>query len=285
MTNITRLDWTDSLPLTCARTGTCCHGKRVRVNPYELARLAEAKGVSSRDFRDAFCEGGIVLKFTGAPGWKDMAACSQYVPGMGCAVHTGRPLACRLFPLGRLRQGQDLYYMFQGNAFPCLEGCPEVKSLPSLTVADYVAGQGAAPFEAVHDAYLELMQDVADGAFSYLLDTGLSAAQRRSVIQRWSKLGSLGASDAALSLPMDWFDALTLPEWQRDLSDGLACVAEPRQKLQQFLSDYGMDLERPEQFQEAAEWLMALALLLARALGMDAESLASRWVAAAGQSN
>lgn len=280
-----RLDWTDSLPLTCARTGTCCHGKRVRVNPYELACLAQAKGMAVQHFRDEFCEGGIVLKFSGALGWKGLPACSQYVPGMGCAVHTGRPLACRLFPLGRLRQGKDLYYMYQGDDFPCLEGCPEVKSLPSLTVANYVAGQGAAPFEAVQDAYLELMQDIADGAFSYLLDTGHSAAQRQSVIHRWRKLGALGVSDAAQSLPADWFDALTLPEWQCDLSDGLAYVAAHRKKLQQFLSDYGMDLDKPELFQEAAKWLMALALLMARALGMDAESLAIRWVKAAGQAS
>jgi hypothetical protein len=28
---------TDCLPLTCTRTGACCHGKMVWLNPWELA--------------------------------------------------------------------------------------------------------------------------------------------------------------------------------------------------------------------------------------------------------
>ncbi len=42
----TKLTLTDELPLTCTRSGTCCHGKTVRLNPWELAHLAEAKGLS-----------------------------------------------------------------------------------------------------------------------------------------------------------------------------------------------------------------------------------------------
>jgi len=127
----TKLAPTDKLPLTCSRSGTCCHGKMVRLNPWELARLAQAKKMTPREFRDRYCDyGGVVLRFDGEPGWKEQQACSQYVAGFGCSVHLGRPLACRLYPLGRQRQGEELYYMYQGSEFPCLEGCPEVVDLP-----------------------------------------------------------------------------------------------------------------------------------------------------------
>ena len=66
----TKLTLTDNLPLTCSRSGTCCHGKTVKLNPWELACLAEAKGQTPRAFRDRYCDfGGIQLRFDGAPGW------------------------------------------------------------------------------------------------------------------------------------------------------------------------------------------------------------------------
>src|SRR5512140_3602343 len=115
----TRLTLTDELPLTCTRSGTCCHGKTVRLNPWELAQLAEAKGLTPRAFRDRYCDhGGIQLCFDGAPGWKQLPACSQYAPGRGCSVHSGRPLVCRLYPLGRQKQGAEQSYLYQGSAFP-----------------------------------------------------------------------------------------------------------------------------------------------------------------------
>ena len=76
----TKLTCTDNLPLTCSRSGTCCHGKTVRLNPWELACLAEAKELTPRAFRDRYCDfGGIDLRFDGAPGWKQQPGCSQYV--------------------------------------------------------------------------------------------------------------------------------------------------------------------------------------------------------------
>ena len=98
----TKLSLEDRLPLTCSRRGTCCHGNLVMINPWELFCLAREKKVSPREFRDQYCEsGGIRLRFNGKPGWQDKKACSQYIDNFGCSVHVGRPLACRLFPLGR----------------------------------------------------------------------------------------------------------------------------------------------------------------------------------------
>ena len=129
----TKLSLQDKLPLTCSRSGTCCHGNLVKLNPWELFRLAKAKAISSRKFRDQYCEaGGIQLKFNGKAGYRGKQACSQYVENFGCSVHSGRPLACRLFPLGRQIQSNEVHYMFQGNRFPCLTGCPEVGKITEI---------------------------------------------------------------------------------------------------------------------------------------------------------
>jgi len=84
----------DKLPLTCTRTGTCCHGKLVLLNPWELVCLAREKKMTPREFRDLYCEfGGIRLRFNGKEGWKKQKACSQYIENFGCSVHLGRPLS------------------------------------------------------------------------------------------------------------------------------------------------------------------------------------------------
>jgi len=280
MTKNTRLKLTDSLPLTCARTGTCCHGKSVRINPFELASLAMAKGIPVREFRDRFCEGGIVLRFDGAPGWKGLPACSQYESGAGCAVHAGRPLACRLFPLGRLRQGNDLYYMFQGKAFPCLEGCPEVAELPMLTVGNYVVGQGTLGFERAQDAYLELMQDLADGAFAFLLESGLSVAEQRRVLREWRGWAVLEPGTSAQRLGSFWYDSLVLPEGLPG-SDSVAFCAAHRDLLLQRVEEAFAEARGAAARGVASALLMGLALHLARAVGMEAHSLGERWVAQA----
>ncbi|MFT7011938.1 MAG: hypothetical protein ACJAWR_001962, partial [Flavobacteriales bacterium] len=42
----TKLNLEDKLPLTCSRTGTCCHGKTVWLNPWELALISREKKIS-----------------------------------------------------------------------------------------------------------------------------------------------------------------------------------------------------------------------------------------------
>lgn len=282
MPAITILSLTDTLPLSCTRSGTCCHGKSVWLNPWELARLAAAKNIAPRTFRDRYCEfGGIRLRFDGAAGWKNQAACSQYLPGKGCSVHVGRPLACRLYPLGRQRQGGRFQYIHRGSSFPCLEGCPEVVTLPQMTVAAYLAGQDAKPGEAAQDEYLELMQRLADGAFGLLLETGLAASGDKRTLGLWRELGSFPPEDLAKRLGHEWLDRLMLP----DLGDGLGDPADFCRRHFEMLdgqaqSSFGA-LEDFDAVREASGLLMGLALHLGRGLGADPADLIGHWIGTA----
>ena len=58
-----------------------------------------------------------------------------------------------------------------------------------LTVAEYLAGQAVDPGEAAQDAYLELMQQLADGAFVLLLESGLAASGDKQTLRAWRELG------------------------------------------------------------------------------------------------
>ncbi len=275
----TKLTLADNLPLTCSRSGTCCHGKVVRLNPWELACLAQAKELTPRAFRDRYCEfGGIHLRFDGAPGWKGQPACSQYVPDFGCSVHLGRPLACRLYPLGRQRQGEELFYIHQGSEFPCMDGCPEVLDLPQLSVAAYIAGQATKHFEVAQDAYLELMQNLADIAFVLLLESGLAESGDQKTLRLWREMGREEPEQLAKRLGPEWIDRLMLPELTDGLNDPVAFSHQHDDLLQAKAQEsFGM-LDTLTDFCDASELMMGLALHLGRGLGANPAELAEHWI-------
>ncbi len=278
----TKLSLKDQLPLTCSRTGTCCHGKMVWINPWELANLAHAKEVSPKEFRDVYCEfGGIRLAFNGKKGWREQSACSQYIEDFGCAIHTGRPLACRLFPLGLHREGEQRYYMYHGEEFPCMDGCPEVVDLPSHSVEEYVSGQETKRYEAGQDAYLELMENLADGAFALLIDSGLADTGDRETLRLWRKMGAEKPQKLSKRIGEEWLSRLMLPQITDSL-DTPKEFARLHYNLLQVESQKAFGtLETIEEFRNASVLMMSLALHLGRGLGANPQDLSEHWIATA----
>jgi uncharacterized protein len=229
----TKLNIDDKLPLTCLRAGACCFGNLVLINPWELICLAREKKITPREFRDLYCEyGGIRLRFNGKSGWKGKQACSQYIDDLGCSVYLGRPLACRLYPLGRQIQSETVLYIHQGEKFPCLEDCPEVAKLPYLSVGEYLVGQMTGRFEKAQDAYLDMMQSIADIAFMLLLDTGLAESGDKKTLQLWRKMGSELPEVLANRIGCEWLDLLTLPEISDDTEDPVSFVQKHNNLIQ-----------------------------------------------------
>ncbi len=263
----------DVLPLTCTRSGTCCHGKDIRITPWELARLAQARGLAPRDFRERCTEDAGTRLRLGAPGWRGLAACSQYDPAGGCTVHAARPLACRLYPLGREVQGGEIRIIHEGTVFPCLDGCPDVAELPRLTVAAYLDGQGAGPFAVARDAYLEMSQDLAEAAFTLVFDGGIGSGSDRRWANAWRVAVDGGPSVWPTVLGPEWFDRITIPEIDiaTDTNRWLGLHGEAVQEL--------ADEAAPA---VACVRLFASALLLFQAVGGEAAVMGRRWLAQAG---
>lgn len=131
----------------CGQCNRCCVNKIIKLNPYEVARLATNRGISTTEFiRTYTMAHGTVLNMT--PKGECVFRSEQ-----GCRVHPDRPLVCRLYPLGRhvSASGEERFSVLPPH--PQSEGTFS----RSGTVAAYLHAQGAAPYIASIDTYLALL--------------------------------------------------------------------------------------------------------------------------------
>jgi Fe-S-cluster containining protein len=278
----TKLSNQSILPLTCSRAGTCCYGKVVNLNPWELLNLSREKKITPKEFRDLYCEfGGIRLRFDGKADTKGQQSCSQYVDNFGCSVHLGRPLACRLFPLGRQIQNNEAHYIYQGAKFPCLTDCAEVLELPKLSVGEYLKGQAADQFEKAQDEYLKVMQNIADIAFELLLDSGLAASGDRKTLKLWREMGKAEPEVLAQKIGKEWIDYLMIPPITEDSLNPILFAQKHNNFIAQKAQEKLGALKTNQEFHEGSVLLMGVSLHLARGLGADQKSIAEHWIATA----
>lgn len=240
---------------------------------WELARLAQARGMPALQFLyDHTRLAGTRLRMGGAPGWRHLPACDLYADTSGCTAHASRPLACRLYPLGRVASAGSERYFFEGRDFPCHAGCPEVDRLPSLTVADYLAGQDLDGCRIAQDAAQELLADLAEAALAILQERlqGTTAAELRRWMAAALALGVAGRAQAS--------SAAEQSAWSAPDVD-VALLESPRQWTEaqaRGLTAWLASLRDPAA-QALAAWRTALHL--AHALGADAQELGRIWLA------
>lgn len=276
---VTKLNSESILPLTCSRSGSCCFGKAVMLNPWELYRFSKEKKITQREFRDLYCDfGGIQLRFDGKKDHKEQQACSQYIENKGCSVHKGRPLACRLYPLGRQIQFNKAHYIYEGTQFPCLTDCAEVLELPKLSVGEYLKGQEANLFEQAQDAYLQVMQNIADIGFELLLESGLAASGDKKTLALWREMGTDSPEIVAKNLGEDWIDSLMLPTITEEAANPIAFAQQHHDLLLSKAQKEFGNLQTLEALHKAAVLIMGVALHLARGLGANPKEMAELWI-------
>jgi uncharacterized protein len=123
----------------CNGCGHCCHHFLVRVNAYEIGRLAGALDFSPEAFNERYTvvRGGLrVLRQDSGDG-----RC-VFRSEQGCAVYADRPLACRLYPLVRTEgpDGAERWRIPEPD--PASRGD---RSGPGV-VGDYLSAQGVEPY-------------------------------------------------------------------------------------------------------------------------------------------
>ncbi len=127
----------------CNACKRCCRNKAIRVNPYEILRLARRLGLSTTDFIARHTEaGGTVLRS------RDDGNCG-FLGEHGCSVHSDRPLACRLYPLARWvsPEGEESFGHLAPH--PHSEGVYGA----AATVEAYLDQQDVAPLFAMSERY------------------------------------------------------------------------------------------------------------------------------------
>lgn len=275
----TKLSSESILPLTCSRSGSCCFGKAVNLNPWEVLCFSKEKKTTPREFRDLYTDfGGIRLTFNGKEDKKGQQACSQYVDNMGCSVHQGRPLACRLYPLGRQIQFDTAHYIFEGKKFPCLTDCADVLELPKLSVGNYLKGQGADPFEKAQDEYLSIMQNIADIGFELLLDSGLAESGDTKTLAAWREMGNEPPEVLAEKIGSTWIDYLMIPKITEDIENPSAFAKKHNEVLQLKAQEQFGALQTLEEVHEASVLIIGVALHLSRGLGADTKGISEHWI-------
>lgn len=275
----TNLKLTDKLPLTCSRSGNCCHGNKVMLNPWELACLANEKKINCSDFRDLYTAwSGVRLNFNGTAGYRNKKACNLYNVETGCSVHTARPLACRLFPLGRQIKNGNSIYMHQGDTFPCLEGCQEVLNLPYTSVAEYLIEQQTEKWELAQNAYLDFVQLLADIAFELLLESGLSQSDKKPILQQWQIMANESTEQLAERIGQHWLNDLITPQIEANIHQPELFCNQHALLLQENLQASFGNAQTNEELQNATVFVMALALLLSISIGTEPQLLANHWI-------
>jgi hypothetical protein len=159
-----------------------------------------------------------------------------------------------------------------------MEGCPEVLDLPLLSVAAYIEGQDTKRFEVAHDEYLELMQNIADSAFAFLLESGLTESGDRQTLRLWREMGREEPEQLPDRLGPEWIDLLMLPELTDGLNDPIAFSRRHHDLLLSKAQESFGTLDKVTDFCKASGLLMGLALHLGRGLGANPAELAEHWI-------
>jgi Fe-S-cluster containining protein len=133
----------------CHRCLRCCHHKLIRLNPYEIARLARSCGQTTSALQTestiTLDNIGVVLRQREAD-----AACVFLGPE-GCGVHPDRPLACRVYPLGRHVSEQGVETWTHVDPHPQTEGDYGTNGV----IGDFIAGQETALYTEAADEYAD----------------------------------------------------------------------------------------------------------------------------------
>jgi Fe-S-cluster containining protein len=124
----------------------CCRDKVITLSPYDVMRMADASGLGTADTIARYTLRRGSLLRSGAGG-----ECIALHQGR-CGIHSGRPLACRLYPLGLERSGD-------GERFIRLEPAPGSKGIygENGIVGEFLEQQLVKPYIGAVQNYAALL--------------------------------------------------------------------------------------------------------------------------------
>lgn len=147
------MDRASAFSYACNRCGLCCHNKVITLSPYDVIRIARGAGVTTGEALARYTERrGSLLRFL------PDGQCAA-LDGVACGFHPGRPLACRLYPLGleRTRADNGAYI----ERFVRLDPAPGSLGVygEAGTVAEFLKGQRVDPYLNAVERYRGLIAD------------------------------------------------------------------------------------------------------------------------------
>ncbi|MDH4162105.1 MAG: YkgJ family cysteine cluster protein [Nitrospirota bacterium] len=155
------MEMNDPVGLTCGVAGcdaNCCkNGPHIILNPYEIALICSASGLSYEDLLDVV-ETDRVNGFPLVMLPRDPAC--HFWTEQGCSIYAARPLACRLFPLGRVfDHGRSFFVTPDRNL------CKGLAQAPSRTLAQYLDEQDTKTQITMADRWIEFVTEMEQQSF------------------------------------------------------------------------------------------------------------------------
>lgn len=191
--NAAILDPSDRLHLSCGIAGcssNCCtKSAPIVLNPYEIALICRKTGLSYEDFLDVVdtdrAKGFPLVMLPRDP------AC-HFWTNVGCSIYHVRPLACRLYPLGRVFHNGKSYIVQ-----PEVNVCSGLSPSPARTVADYLSSQDVNLQIEMADHWIEFVSDIE---LLPLQDAPVTSVAFHMLVYSPDTPPALGQIDPALSL-------------------------------------------------------------------------------------
>lgn len=146
----TGLSRNTAFSFSCGRCLKCCQGKKIQVNPYEVARIASRLGISTTECIERYTvDNGSFLKF-------DENNTCIFLDANGCGIHSDRPLVCRLYPLAR--HTNDRYEEWFSELQQEIE-CRGVSG-NDTAIEEYLEEQGVPSYIQAADSYLKILWEM-----------------------------------------------------------------------------------------------------------------------------
>lgn len=147
---------TELLQLSCGISGcdsNCCKASApIILNPYEIALMCRESAMSYEDLLDIVdtdrANGFPLVMLPRNP------VCPFWTE-KGCRIYKARPLACRLFPIGRVYDGVQSRFVLPGRNI-----CHGLAPLPARTVGDYLKTQDVAQQILMADRWIEFVNEI-----------------------------------------------------------------------------------------------------------------------------
>lgn len=141
----------------------CCANLNLILTPYDIVRLKNRLGISSGEFIDRYTEPKLdedyrfpVIRLLMT---EDKRRSCPFLTPDGCAVYEDRPVACRIYPLGRAamsleqpgRKTREKFFLVRESR------CRGFEENREWTAREWMASEGADEYNAVNDPWMRIL--------------------------------------------------------------------------------------------------------------------------------
>ncbi|MBI4643523.1 MAG: YkgJ family cysteine cluster protein, partial [Deltaproteobacteria bacterium] len=138
----------------------CCRTPTIILSPYDLLRLQQGLGLTSREFLERYTRREIEewshLPLIFIDPFKTEEPSCPFLGAEGCTVYAHRPAACRLFPI---TMGSQLTTQGMVDYYFCrqLDYCRGFAGDREWSLASWMADQGVAEYQEGRKGWLEIL--------------------------------------------------------------------------------------------------------------------------------